>query len=166
VQFENSCEWPRANLGSNHGTHRWHRAHTLFNSTFLPAVIDRLSRKFPRLMFHVISVPPTTPRHLEVLHERTVDLAMSYLTQPFEHDDLTAELLYSDAMTVAAAPHSKWARRRKIELAELVDEPWCLPMNPFALGVRGSDGPRSRGCARDGARTPVFNANGCVLFQT
>jgi DNA-binding transcriptional LysR family regulator len=82
------------------------------NSTFLPAVINRLTRKFPRLMFHIPSVPPTTPEHLEVLYGRTVDLALTYLAPPFEHDDLAAEFLYSESMTVAAAPDSKWARRR------------------------------------------------------
>jgi DNA-binding transcriptional LysR family regulator len=50
------------------------------------------------------------------------------LTPPFEHDDLAVEFLCSDSMTVVAAPDSKWARRRKIEPAELVDEPWCLPV--------------------------------------
>jgi DNA-binding transcriptional LysR family regulator len=61
------------------------------NSSFLPAVIDRLSRKFPRLTFDVLSIPAPTTQHLEVLHERTVDLAVIHLTPPFEHDDLTAE---------------------------------------------------------------------------
>jgi len=98
------------------------------NSAFFPAVIDRLSRKFPRLTFHVLSIPGHTTQHLEVLHERSVDLAVTYLRPPFEHDDLAAEFLCSDSMTVVAAPDSKWARRRKIELAELVDEPWCLPV--------------------------------------
>src|SRR5262249_47021898 len=63
----------------------------VLNSSFLPAVIDRVSRKLPRLMFHVLSIPAPTSQHLEVLRERTVDLAVTYLTPPFEHDDLTAE---------------------------------------------------------------------------
>jgi DNA-binding transcriptional LysR family regulator len=107
------------------------------NSFFLPAVIDRLRRKFPRLAFHVLSIPTPTSRHLEVLRERTVDLAVTYLAPPFEHDDLTAEFLYPEALIVAAAPDSQWARRRKVELAELVDEPWCLPMkgSPFAPAI-------------------------------
>jgi len=63
------------------------------NSSFLTAVIDRLSRKFPRLTFHVLSIPAPTTQHLEVLHERTVDLALTHLTPPFEHDDLAAEFL-------------------------------------------------------------------------
>src|SRR5215813_2833156 len=56
------------------------------NAAFVPAVINRLSRKFPRLMFHVLSIPAPTTQHLEVLHERTVDLAVTYLAPPFEHD--------------------------------------------------------------------------------
>jgi len=106
----------------------WIASIEALNSTFLPAIIDRLNRKFPRLTFHVPSIPPTTPEHLKVLHERAVDVALTYLATPFEHDDLMAEFLYQETMTVAAAPDSKWARRRKIELGELVDEPWCLPM--------------------------------------
>src|SRR5262245_59865630 len=98
------------------------------NSFFLPAVIDRLRRKFPRLAFHVLSIPTPTSQHLEVLRERTVDLAVTCLAPPFEHEHLTAEFLYPEGLVVAAAADSQWVRRRKIELAELVDEPWCLPM--------------------------------------
>jgi DNA-binding transcriptional LysR family regulator len=39
-------------------------------------------------------------------------------------DDLNVEILYDDERTVAAGAHSKWTRRRKIDLAELMDEPW------------------------------------------
>jgi DNA-binding transcriptional LysR family regulator len=97
------------------------------NSTFVPAVIDRLRRKFPRLVFHVLSVPAPTAQHLEVLQERSVDLVVTWLAAPFEQDDLNVELLYSDAITVVAGTDSKWVRRRKIALGELIDEPWCLP---------------------------------------
>jgi DNA-binding transcriptional LysR family regulator len=97
------------------------------NSIFVPAVIDRLSRKLPGLVFYVFSVPAPTTQHLEVLRERSVDLVVTWLAAPLEHDDLKVEFLYSDAITVVAARDSKWVRRRKIELAELVDEPWCLP---------------------------------------
>ena len=117
------------------------------NSSFLPAVIDLLSGKFPRLTFHVLSIPAPTTQHLEVLHERTVDLAVTYLTPPFEHDDLTAEFLCSDAMMVVAARDSKWARRRKIELAELVDEPWCLPVKEAFAATAMARAFRERGVA-------------------
>src|SRR5262245_30168912 len=117
------------------------------NSFFLPAVIDRLRRKFPRLAFHVLSIPTPTSQHLEVLRERTVDLAVTYLAPPFERDDLTAEFLYPEALIVAAAPDSQWARRRKVELAELVDEPWCLPMKDTLFGPAIAQAFRERALA-------------------
>jgi DNA-binding transcriptional LysR family regulator len=120
-------------------------SHESLNSTFLPAVIDRLSRKFPRLRFLVFSVPATTAQHLEILHERRVDLVLTYVPAPFEHDDLTAELLCSEALIVVAARDSKWARRRKIELAELVDEPWCLPAKETLAGRLVARAFRERG---------------------
>jgi DNA-binding transcriptional LysR family regulator len=96
------------------------------NAIFIPAVIDRLARKFPRLVFYVHPIPAPT-QHLEVLHERSVDLAVTYLNMPFEHEDLQVEVLYSDSISIVAGPDSKWLRRRKVELGELVDERWCLP---------------------------------------
>ena len=36
------------------------------------------------------------------------------------------ELLFDDTVVVAAGADSRWARRRKIDLAELVDEPWIF----------------------------------------
>ena len=35
--------------------------------------------------------------------------------------------LFHDRILVVAGPKSKWARRRKVELSELADEPWVLP---------------------------------------
>jgi DNA-binding transcriptional LysR family regulator len=77
-------------------------------------------------VFHVLSVPAPT-QHLEALHERSVDLAVSYLALPFEDENLQAEFLYSDSLSIVAAPDSKWVRRRRIELVELLDEYWVLP---------------------------------------
>jgi len=37
---------------------------------------------------------------------------------------LTVEILCADEVIVAAWTRSKWARRRRIDLAELIDEPW------------------------------------------
>jgi DNA-binding transcriptional LysR family regulator len=96
------------------------------NASFVPAVIDRLTRQFPRLLFHVLQAQQWEDPY-KMLHERTVDLATSYLMAPIEHEDLNINVLFSDSISIVAAPDSKWGRRRKIELAELVDEPWCLP---------------------------------------
>jgi DNA-binding transcriptional LysR family regulator len=98
----------------------------LLNAIFVPAVIDRLSRKLPRFVFHVLSITART-QHLQALYERNVDLVVSYLEVPVDHENLRAEILYSDSLSVVAAPESKWVRRRKVELPELLDENWVLP---------------------------------------
>ena len=36
------------------------------------------------------------------------------------------EVLFNDHLVVVAGMRSRWARRRKIDLAELVNEPWIL----------------------------------------
>jgi DNA-binding transcriptional LysR family regulator len=41
-------------------------------------------------------------------------------------DDLNVESLLDDTVVVAAGADSRWTRRRKINLAELTDEPWIL----------------------------------------
>src|ERR1700730_13581504 len=40
--------------------------------------------------------------------------------------DMDAEVLFHEQPFVWVGPHSKWLGRRKIGLAELVDEPWIL----------------------------------------
>src|SRR5262249_12182104 len=41
--------------------------------------------------------------------------------------EFDAEVLYDDQICLAVGSESPWARRRKIDLAELVDEPWVAP---------------------------------------
>jgi DNA-binding transcriptional LysR family regulator len=41
-------------------------------------------------------------------------------------DGLNVEVLFDDKLVVAAGAHGRWARRRRIDIAELSDEPWIL----------------------------------------
>ena len=92
----------------------------------VPIVIDRLVRQHPRLAFHVSEADPTTLRYHD-LRERKIDLAIGRIIGPIPDDDVDAEVLYNEKVFVVAGKNSRWAKRRKIELAELVDEPWCVP---------------------------------------
>jgi DNA-binding transcriptional LysR family regulator len=53
-------------------------------------------------------------------------LILARIPQSVE-EDIAAEVLFHDRTFVVAGSRNKWTRRRKIELAELADEPWCLP---------------------------------------
>jgi DNA-binding transcriptional LysR family regulator len=92
----------------------------------VPAVIDRLSRQFPRLAFKVMQAP-TIPLQFRDLRERNVDLVLGRMMTAVPDDDLNAEVLFNDPLFVVAGLNHRWARRRKIEPAELLNEPWSLP---------------------------------------
>jgi DNA-binding transcriptional LysR family regulator len=88
-------------------------------------VIDRLARRYPRVVCHltVCDAPLTTL----ALERRDVDLVIERVVMPLAEDDLRAEVLFADSAFVIAASGNPWARRRRIRLAELMNEPWALP---------------------------------------
>jgi DNA-binding transcriptional LysR family regulator len=62
------------------------------------------------------------------LRERKYDCILQRIPSSFFQestiDDLNLELLLDETMVVAAGVDSRWARRRKIDLGELIHEPW------------------------------------------
>jgi len=105
-------------------------------ASILPPVIKRFCEQYPRVVLHVKHVA-SPPVHLPELRERKLDLVLERLSAPLpsEADDLRVDILCNDEMIVAAGAHSRWARRRKIDLAELIDEPWIL-MPPESWNYR------------------------------
>ena len=91
----------------------------------VPAIIDRISRRHPRVIVHVVNTPTGTLEFRE-LRERSVDLMLGRILKPFAADDVDAEILCEDQFFVVAGGRSQWARRHKIALAELMNEPWVF----------------------------------------
>jgi DNA-binding transcriptional LysR family regulator len=64
------------------------------------------------------------------LLDRSLDLVVARGGQTLADDSvidrLNVEVLFDDELVVATGMQSKWARRRKIDLAELVNERWIL----------------------------------------
>ena len=99
---------------------------------FVSAVIKRLSRRYPRIVFHLITADETDTLHRE-LSERNVDLLIARRAGLFTDENFDFEILYDSSFVVVAGARSPWVRRRRIALAELVNESWVLPP-PDALG--------------------------------
>jgi DNA-binding transcriptional LysR family regulator len=99
------------------------------SATALPLIMQRFAGKYPRVTLHVEDVPSPAIKS-PGLRERKFDLILARLREPLPQDhvinDLNIEYLFDDPLVVAAGRHTKWARRRRIDLAELVDEPWIL----------------------------------------
>jgi DNA-binding transcriptional LysR family regulator len=56
---------------------------------------------------------------------------------PVSEQHMNAEILYDDPFVVAAGAQNPWCRRRRIRLADLMNEPWTLPP-PDSLTGRSS----------------------------
>jgi len=96
---------------------------------FVPTVIERMSRRYPKVEFLVTPVEPAAMGFRE-LRERSVDLMVGRVLNPPLDDDLQAENLFEDRLVIVAGASSPWARRRKIAMKELMQEPWVhIPQN-------------------------------------
>ena len=121
----------------------------LLAASFVSAVVERLSSRYPRITFHLVT------GHVEAMHrelsERNVDFLIARRFGPIADERLDFEFLFDDSFVVAAGVHHPCARRRKIELAELVNEAWVLPppgsviasVVMEAFRTRGLDYPRT-----------------------
>jgi DNA-binding transcriptional LysR family regulator len=108
----------------------------------IPAVLERLHRRFPRISTHVTSIVQNA-QYYHDLRDRKIDLLLGRIRAPVQ-DDIHAEILFHDSIKIIAGPKSKWASRRKVDLAELADEPWSLPPLDSLIGMLVADAFRAR----------------------
>jgi DNA-binding transcriptional LysR family regulator len=97
------------------------------SGAMLAPLVHQFCLEYPRVALRVDPVPTPT-LELPELHARKLDLVVTRLSIPQAQDpfgdDLNVEVLFDDQPVVAVGANSRWARRRKIDLLELVDEPW------------------------------------------
>ena len=97
------------------------------------AVVDRLSRRYPRIVFHLVTENQTEQLHRE-LHERAQCRSSDRAAIDLVSDErLDFESINNAYYVVAGAKHPL-ARRRRIEPAELVSKIWVLPPPGIRLG--------------------------------
>jgi DNA-binding transcriptional LysR family regulator len=128
----------------------------------LPPVIQRFSAQYPRVSMHFNQmITPTLD--LPELRARKLDLVIARVRMggplTSEGDDLNIETIYHDDLVVAAGLQTQWARRQKIDLAELVDEPWILqPANSWNDAILG-EAFRARGLPMPKAALTTFSVH-------
>jgi DNA-binding transcriptional LysR family regulator len=93
--------------------------------TLICEVISTLIAKYPRLILHIRRAD-TIALDFRDLRHRNVDLMVGRVAMPFREEDLHAETILQHAVVVVAGARSPWLRRRKLKLADLLDEKWIL----------------------------------------
>jgi len=118
------------------------------SATILPRILLRFSQQYPRVAVTVDDL--TAPAiDLSLLRNRKYDCTLLRLLTSVSNDslgdDLSVQLLFDDSLAVAAGVNSRWARRRKIDIAELIDEPWIMAPPGYWHYQRVEEAFRSRG---------------------
>lgn len=92
----------------------------------LPAIIAHLSSRYPKITLQGVQIS-FVPLQFRELRERIIDLVLGRIPWPLEEADLDGMVLFEEGIHVVAGVQSRWARRRRIDLSELMGEPWGLP---------------------------------------
>jgi DNA-binding transcriptional LysR family regulator len=127
-------------------------------------IVDRLSRQYPRLAFRVTigDLPDLQDRELR---EHDIDLMIGRLPDVIPAEDTETEILFEETAFVVAGMHNPWTRRRKIELAELINEPWTLSTPESFPGSLVERAFRARGLEvpRNGMTTQSLEMGNALL---
>jgi DNA-binding transcriptional LysR family regulator len=121
-------------------------------TTFVSSVVEQLSRLHPRIVFDIMAAETETLQR--ELRDRNLDFVIGRKFSATGDNLLKFETLYDDPFGVVAGENNPWARRRKIELADLMNEPWALPRPTTVMGSFFADAFRASGLGPP--RTAVF----------
>jgi DNA-binding transcriptional LysR family regulator len=117
------------------------------SSGILGPIIKMMSERYPRVQLFVEPFVFTGRPLFPQLDNREVDLVLTRSSAPIRHNDVNVEVLFNDRIRLAVDKNAPLARRRKIDLAELVDELWIAVPSDDIGGTVLTDAFRARGIA-------------------
>jgi DNA-binding transcriptional LysR family regulator len=130
-------------------------------ASFVFAVADQLSRRYPRIVFHLVTME--TDKLYNELSERNVDLLIARRIEPVADQQQSFEFLFEDPNVIVAGAQNAWARRRKVKLGDLLNEPWVLAPTESPPGSIAMEAFHASGL--DCPRTTMFALDPGVRFN-
>src|SRR6267378_2727974 len=98
------------------------------SAAILQPIMEHFTEQYPRVVLDVDTV--NTLSFAQKLRERNLDLVLARGGWPLEEpqlvSDFKVETLFEDELVIAVGRQSRWAERRKIDIADLRDERWIL----------------------------------------
>jgi DNA-binding transcriptional LysR family regulator len=113
----------------------------------LSLAVEQFYKQYPQvsLQFDEVISPGTS---FPSLQTREHDLIIARIARPLVgEEDMNVEVLVQDPLLIAADARTEWARRRKIDPAELVDVPWILTAPGTSVYQSVAEAFRGRGLA-------------------
>jgi DNA-binding transcriptional LysR family regulator len=124
------------------------------SAAILQTILEKFTRQYPRVVLEVDTV--NTLSFAQQLRERKLDVVLARggwpLEDPLLVTDFNVETLYDDELVIVVGNNSPWARRRKIDIADLHGERWIL-----TTGDRWNYQVISRAFAQRGLDVPSIN---------
>jgi DNA-binding transcriptional LysR family regulator len=105
----------------------------IMNASMIPAISERFLQEHPRVQLRVVHADMGLEQY-GPLRERKVELLIGRLREPFVEEDLVFQPLIQEPFVAVAGANCQWARRRRLELADLVGESWVLPPHDSTPG--------------------------------
>ena len=130
----------------------------------VPDIIQRLANSHPQVVVHATEVNPSD-LDFQKLRSRKIDLMLGRLVTLQTDDELNAEMLFEEAISIVVGAGNRWAGRRKVALADLLEEPWIFgdPGNATQSAVCAAFHASGLGLPRIGAVTQSMNLRMALL---
>ena len=125
---------------------------------FVPALVHEFAQRYPLVTFNLVEENTATMQFRE-LHNRNVDLMLGFVSGSASDHDFDIDVLFEDQLFVISGARSRWARRRKIALDDLADEPWILGTSSNAVRSIVADAFRKRGLTLSKAKVTSNSAH-------
>ena len=99
----------------------------------LPPVIESFAKKYPGIVLDIYEEEFAT--FAAKLRNRSLDFVLQRLhgrprKDDHANDDLNVEIIFEDELVVVAGTKSPWNKRRRLDLSDLLNEPWILAAPP------------------------------------
>jgi DNA-binding transcriptional LysR family regulator len=100
----------------------------------LPAVAAKLLARHPGIVLNVVTAESLFV-YLRELRERNIELALGRVPADFAEADMSVDAIDAEPLVVVSGENHPLARRRKLTLADLVNERWLLPPQGTAMAA-------------------------------
>ncbi|HEY4134650.1 MAG TPA: LysR family transcriptional regulator [Alphaproteobacteria bacterium] len=98
----------------------------LSRTILLPRAIAHMAPRYPNLEFTLVDGPYSTL--LSALRSGDIDVIVGALRTPAPADDVIEEVLFREPLSIAAGIRNPLVHRPSLELSDLVDQQWILPI--------------------------------------